>query len=63
MYALMIMLVQQIMLINFVMPLFTERKKYFIRGSKKENIENIKDILVRIAVVFVSCIIISFVHY
>ena len=60
MYALMIMLVQQIMLINFVMPLFTERKKYFIRGSKKENIENIKDILVRIAVVFVSCIIISF---
>lgn len=60
MYALMIMLVQQIMLINFVMPLFTERKKYFVRGSKKENIENIKDILVRIAVVFVSCIVISF---
>ena len=32
MYALMIMLVQQIMLINLLCS-FTERKKYFIRGK------------------------------
>ena len=35
MYALMIMLVQQIMLINFVMPLFTEKNTLFEEVKRK----------------------------
>lgn len=59
-YTLVPLIIQQSVLLNFLMPMLMRRRFEFMRGSKKENIANIKDIVLRIAVVFFSSIVISF---
>lgn len=60
MYALVALIVQQTIFLNFIIPLFTNKRSAFVYGNKNIVKDNIKDILVRIGVVFVSTIIISF---